>query len=272
MGRTVLVTGAAGGLGRATVSHLAHGGWQVLAADLPSPALDELAAVDVVPIEIDVTDAAAVARAMAEVRRHTDGLDGVVNFAGILVVGSLIEVAEADLARILDINLMGTVRVNQAAFDLVRARSGRIVNISSETGWQTAAPFNGPYAISKHAIEAYSDALRREAALLGVTVVKVQPGPFRTDMTGGIERAFARAAADSHHFGRLLTRMGRLADRENRKAHDPADLATVVERALVDDRPQIAYSVRPDRMRSGLERLPKRAADRLVVAGLRRLL
>lgn len=272
MDRRVLVTGAAGGLGRVTVQHLAHAGWQVFAADLPSPSLDELAATNIVPIELDVTDSTAVASALREVRRHTDGLDGVVNFAGILVVGSMIEVAESDLARILDINLMGTVRVNQAAFDLVRARGGRIVNISSETGWQTAAPFNGPYAISKHAIEAYSDALRREAALLGVTVVKLQPGPFRTAMTGGIDRAFARAAADSDRFGRLLGRMGRLAARENRKAHDPALLAAVVAQALTDERPRIAYSVRPDRMRSALERLPATVADRLVVAGLRRLL
>ena len=91
-------------------------------------------------------------------------------------------------------------------------------------------------------------------------------------MTGGIDRAFARAAADSTRFERLLGRMGRLAARENRKAHDPSELATVIEGALTEERPRIAYSVRPDRMRSALERLPTSVADRLVVAGLRRLL
>ncbi len=206
----------------------------------------------------------------AAARAPAEGLDGIVTFAGVLRVGALAEVTEADMRLVMDVNLLGTYRVVAALFDHVVRRQGRIVVISSETGWQTAAPFNGPYAVSKHAVDAYADALRREAALLGVHVAKVQPGPFRTEMVGAIESAFTRAAEGSRHYERLLRRLGPRAAAESRKAHDPAVLAAVVHEALTTDRPRARWSVRPDRLRSALEWLPDRVADRLVVAALRR--
>lgn len=270
MAPTAFVSGAAGGLGRATTAHLAASGWRVVAGDLPGPALDALAELPgVTPVPCDVTDPDSVAAAAAAV--PDDGLDGVVTFAGVLRVGSLAEVPEDDLHLVLDVNVLGTYRVVRALFDRVVARRGRIVVISSETGWQTAAPFNGPYAVSKHAVEAYADALRREAALLGVHVTKVQPGPFRTDMVGGIGAAFERAADVSTHFGPLLRRMGPRAAGEARRASDPQVLAEAVHHALTTDRPRPAWSVRPDRLRSALERLPTRVVDRLLVTVLRRM-
>lgn len=269
MTRTAFVTGAAGGLGAATTRLLVDRGWEVLAADLPGPSLEALGELPHVhPVPVDVTDADSVARAAADV--PTDGLDAVVTFAGVLRVGSVAEVDEADLRLVLDVNLLGTYRVVRALFDAVVARRGRIVVISSETGWQTAAPFNGPYAISKHAVEAYADALRREAALLGVHVTKMQPGPFRTDMVDGIRAAFASAAASSRHFGPVLERLGPRAASEVGRASDPALLAEAVHRALTSPRPRAAWSVRPDRTRSLLERLPTGVQDRLVVAALQR--
>ncbi len=270
MARTVLVTGAAGGLGRATTEHLASQGWRVFAADLPGAALESLAGLaGITPVPIDVTDPGSVADAVAGL--PAEGLDAVVTFAGVLRVGSVAEIAEEDLRLVLDVNVLGTYRVVRAAFDQLVARRGRIVVVSSETGWQTAAPFNGAYAMSKHAIEAYGDALRREAALRGVAVVKLQPGPFRTSMVAGIEQAFAAAGAASTHYGPLLARLAPRAAREARNASDPEVLARVVHTALTTRRPRPAYSVRPARLRSALERLPVRAVDRLVVGALRRM-
>ena len=222
----------------------------------------------VTAVPVDVTDPDSVAEAATRV--PADGLDGVVTFAGVLRVGSLAEVADEDMQLILDVNVLGTYRVVRALFDAVVARQGRIAVISSETGWQTAAPFNGPYAVSKHAVEAYADALRREAALVGVHVTKIQPGPFRTDMVAGILPAFERAADASTHFGPLLRRLGPRAASEAQRANDPAVLAATVHRALTTPRPRAAWSVRPDRTRSMLEWLPDAVADRLVVAALRR--
>ena len=274
--RSVVITGAAGGLGAAAGALLADHGWQVFAADLPGPALDAVAGQDgVVAVPLDVTDpdsVAAMAVAVADQLRSgggAPGLQGVVNFAGILEVGSVIEVPPAVAERVLAVNVMGTYRVNQALFPLVLAGRGRIVNISSETGWQSGGPFNGVYAMTKHAIEAYTDSLRRELMLLDIAVVKVQPGPFRTSMVHSIEDRFERAARASTHFGAVLRRVGRLGAGEEGKAHRPEELATVVEEALTAARPRPAYSVHPAPSRVALDRIPTRLGDRLLRTVLR---
>jgi NAD(P)-dependent dehydrogenase (short-subunit alcohol dehydrogenase family) len=269
--RTALITGAGGGLGHATVERLVARGWKVFGADIDMDLLrSSMHDPDVIPIVMDVTDRESIESAYEAIARHTDRLDGIVNFAGIMGVGSLTDIPEERLARIFDINVMGTYRVNKAFLPLVEAARGRIVNISSETGWQSAAPFNGPYAMSKYAIEAYSDALRRELALLGVRVIKVQPGPFKTDMVRGIERAFDQAEAETKNFARVIRVLKKLAAKTVDSAHEPDILAQVIEQALTVKSPKRAYSVKPDRMRSALEALPVRVVDTVYLTLLRR--
>ena len=263
--QAVFITGGAGGLGGATAKYLGEQGWRVFAADCVAEALERIGKErNVTPIHVDVTDAASVQAAARSVARRVDGLDGVVNFAGILTVGSLIEISEEALRRVLDVNVMGTFRVNRTLFPLVLARKGRIVNVSSETGWQTGMPFNGPYGISKHAIEAYSDSLRRELMFLGVPVIKIQPGPFKTEMVAGIERQFSRAAKESSHFGKLLRTLTRMTLAEQRKAHDPLLIAKTVHVALTAHSPAAAYSVKPDPARVAMNLLPDRLSDALL--------
>ena len=263
--RAVFITGGAGGLGGATAKYLGERGWRVFAADCVEEALARIGAErNVTPVHMDVTDAASVQAAARSVARRVDGLDGVVNFAGILTVGSLIEISEEALRRVLDVNVMGTCRVNRALFPLVLARKGRIVNMSSETGWQTGMPFNGPYGMSKHAIEAYSDSLRRELMFLGVPVIKIQPGPFKTEMVAGIEHQFSRAAKESSHFGKLLRTLTRMTVVEQEKAHDPILIAKTVHVALTARAPAAAYSVKPDPVRVAMNLLPDWLGDALL--------
>lgn len=261
--QTAVVTGAGGGLGAATARLLAQRGWSVLAADLPSDDLDRVGSRErIEAVALDVTDDDSLAALVERVGGPGRGsLDAVANFAGILEIGSMAEMPEPVLRRLMDVNLFGTYRVNQALFPQLVESRGRIVNISSETGWQSGGPFNGAYAMSKHAIEAYSDSLRREAALLGVKVIKVQPGPFRTAMVDSIERRFVAAASDSGYFGAELRRTGELASGEQDKAHPPVELAEVVHKSLTVSRPKAAYSVHPAPSRVALERVPTRLAD-----------
>lgn len=253
---TVLVTGAAGGLGAAVVEMFASRGWTVYAADVVEPAVRD----GVVPLVVDVTSDASVHAAVASIPT----LDCVINFAGILGIGPLMDIPAEQFARVLDINVVGTHRVNRACFDLLHTSGGRIINISSETGWQRALPMNGPYATSKHAVEAYSDALRRELMFVGVEVVVIQPGPFRTAMTGGIEAAFATATVPGSPFERLARKVGRMAAGEQAKAHDPALLAEVIWRAATTPKPKSRYSVKPDPARTLMHRLPTSVVDRLL--------
>ena len=264
--RAIVITGAGGGLGGTTARLFAGRGWHVYAADLRPPS----AADGITPVQLDVTDTASVTELAARVEaEQPDGLHAVVNFAGVMLVGAMVEVDEADLQRILEINVLGTYRVNKALFEAVLRAPGRIVNISSEVGTQRALMLNGPYAMSKHAVEAYSDALRRELMFLGIPVIKIQPGPFRTDMVGGIPAAFARAQEASTHFATLVGRVGAAAAKEEARAHDPTLLAETAWTAVTTARPRSAYAVGTDRRRALLDRLPATAADALLRRGLR---
>jgi len=225
---------------------------------------------DVLPVVVDVTDRESIRSAYEAVASNTDRLDAIVNFAGIMGVGSLTDIPEERLARILDVNVMGTYRINKEFLPLVQAAKGRIVNISSETGWQSAAPFIGPYAMSKYAIEAYSTSLRRELALLGIKVITVQPGAFRTDMVAGIDKAFTQAASETTEFESVLTTLKGLAAKQANSARDPDILAQAIETALTTKRPKPVYSVKPDPLRSALEKLPLRAIDQTYIAVMRR--
>jgi NAD(P)-dependent dehydrogenase (short-subunit alcohol dehydrogenase family) len=267
-GRDVLITGAAGGLGAAAATHLAARGWRVFAADLEPPSHP-----GVVPITMDVTDDGSVAAGVAAVAAVTDRLAGVVHFAGIFRIGALLDIDATVLAEVLDVNVLGAHRVTRAAFPLVQRGRGRVVLVSSETGVQSGAPFNGPYAMSKHAVESYGDSLRRELMFLGVPVIKLQPGPFRTAMLTSIVPRYEAAVRDSTYFRELMAGLLARLPVEQAKAHDPAVLAAVVEEALTARRWRPAYLVRPDRQRMMLDRLPVRAADlvlRLFVRDLQR--
>ena len=127
---------------------------------------------------------------------------------------------------------------------------------------------NGAYAMSKHAIEAYSDALRRELMFLGAPVIKIQPGPFRTGMVASIEQNFERVAQASTYFKELLQTLKKATIREQGKAHDPELLAEVVHTALTTRYPRISYSVKPDPQRVALSALPDWAADPLLKLAL----
>lgn len=262
-----LVTGGTGGLGLATSQFLITQGWKVYVADSNQQALNLLKnESDITPLLMDVTQRSSIQSAFDILQKEIPHLDAIINFAGILRIGSMAEMSEQTLALLMDINVMGTFRVNQIFFPLINTvnstkQKGRIINISSETGWQSGAPFNGAYAMSKHAIEAYSDALRRELQLLDIHVIKIQPGPFKTNMVASIEENFAKAAADSRFFSQHLTRVKNLAMNEQNKAHPPLLLAQVIYQALSVKKPKAAYSVKPDLARSFLEYLPTSLVD-----------
>ena len=249
---------------------LANNGWRVFAADLESPALDALASESVTPIAVDVTDETSVAAMAERVAAETSSLDAVVNFAGVLGIGPLVELEPADFRRVINVNLVGGFLVNRALFPLLQAAKGRIVLLSSETGWQTAMPFNGPYAISKHAVEAYGDALRRELAMLDVDVVKIQPGAFKTGMVESIMSRFDALADRSQHYGKVLRLAQKRIPQEERRAGNPDDLAALIEKVLTVRRPRPAYRIHTNPQAAALNALPTRVIDRLLLTAFRR--
>ena len=104
----------------------------------------------------------------------------------------------------------------------------------------------------------------------GIRVITVQPGPFRTDMVAGIERSFTQAENETQKFASVIRALKGLAAKQINSAHDPDILAQVIETALTAKRPKPVYSVKPDRLRSSLEKLPLGVIDRVYATVLRR--
>ena len=262
--RCILVTGAGGGLGAQVSELLASSGWTVYAADSDRRSLRPLEArTGIFSFRMDVTRAADVAGVRKKIEAMTDGLDGVVCCAGIFAGGPLVEADEHDMSRVLDVNVMGAFRVVKEFFPLLRARKGIVVLVGSESS-RCAMPFNGPYTVSKSALQAYADVLRRELMFIGLRVTIVHPGGFRTSLLSGARSMMDRKGNDTL-FSAQLGVVRRLLSREFEKAMEPAEVARVVVRALGARHPRPCYRVGNDPLRALLARLPARWTDRLIM-------
>lgn len=179
-----VITGASTGIGKACALELDRRGFHVFAGVRSEAAAENLraeASVRLVPVPIDVTDAASIAAAVETVGRALGdaGVAGLVNNAGIAVPGPLEAVPIELLRRQFEVNVIGQVAVTRAFLPLLRKSRGRIVNMSSINGG-FSAPYLGPYSASKFALEAITDAFRVELRTWGIQVSAVEPGAIDT--------------------------------------------------------------------------------------------
>ncbi|MET9241181.1 oxidoreductase [Nonomuraea sp. NPDC003709] len=188
MARTWLITGSSRGFGRHLAEAVLEAGDQVIATARSPKQLDDLVARHgdrIRAVALDVTDAAAAARAVKEATDAFGSLDVVVNNAGYGNSAPIEEMAEDDFRAQIETNLFGVVNVTRAALPVLRAqRSGVFVQFSSIGGRVGGTPGMGAYQTAKFAVEGFSEVLANEVAPFGVKVVIVEPGAFRTDWQG----------------------------------------------------------------------------------------
>jgi len=188
----ILVTGAGRAIGRATVDVLAGRGHDVVATARDVTKLEGLPAVQALPL--DVSDGESVRAAVAEAGE----LDAVVNNAGLTGYGPLETYPVTAFAEVLEVNTLGPLRLAQAVVPAWRERgSGVLVNVSSVEG-KVGTPLNGPYAASKHALEALSETMHYELAHFGIRVVIIEPGYIGPGMNHGADHLGPAVYADLH--------------------------------------------------------------------------
>ena len=269
MARAVLVTGASSGIGRACAHRLASAGWRVYGGVRSAQDADALRGRGIEPLELDVTDVEHVARAAKAVG---SSLEGLVDNAGIAIAAPLELVPLDELREQLEVNVVGQVALVQALLPALRRARGRIVLMGS-IGGRSALPFLGPYAASKHALEAIADSLRLELHPFGVGVSIVEPGSIATPIW---EKGAARADALRERFDPERAALYAPAVAKFRSVAlsrgpgaDADGVARAVEHALTAGRPRARYLVGRDaHLRAWLERLPTRLRDRVLAKAL----
>lgn len=233
--RTVLVTGAGRGIGRAIAVRLAHSGWQVYGGVRTDVSAKDLAAESdsITPVELDVTIPEHVTALASQLPGR---LDALVHNAGVGVAGPIETLSRADMHRQLDVNLVGPLALTRAVLPRLRAAHGRVVFISSING-RVSFPFTGIYNASKFATESVADCLRVELRPFGIQVGLVEPGVTDTDPWHEMDRLLdelqagldpeLRALYAPHFAGerQLLTKIGK-------NAQPPERVAAAVERQL----------------------------------------
>ena len=269
---TVLVTGASTGIGAATAAALARQGFQVLAGVRTLSDADDLAASNhrIEPIQLDITDPAAIAAFGERIAEDPRGLSGLVNNAGILSVGPVELVDEDRWEAVIRTNVLGTIAVTRMALPALLRAHGRVINVSSPVG-RLALPMFGPYSVSKFALESFNDTLRREVSQQGVRVVCVTPGPVSTPIFDkGIAegRAMFDDAAPEFHarYGAMAASAILAGEDSKRNGATPDAVAEIILHALTTRRPKTRYrmGIENQMVAMASRLLPDRAVDALV--------
>lgn len=194
--KTWLITGCSTGLGRALAFEILNAGFNAIVTARDFKAVQEFAEKfpeRALPLSLDVTDKAAIAEVVRAAEKRFGTIDVLVNNAGYGYRGAVEEGNDEEVSALFGTNFFGTVNMIKAVLPGMRERrSGAILNVSSIAG-RLAAPGSGYYSATKFAVEGMSDALRKELAPLGIRVVVVEPGAFRTDFAG---RSLHQASAN----------------------------------------------------------------------------
>jgi NAD(P)-dependent dehydrogenase (short-subunit alcohol dehydrogenase family) len=273
--RSAVITGASTGIGRATALRLDAAGFRVFAGvrrATDGESLRGVASERLVPIRLDVTDAAGIEAAAKSVEAALAGagIRGLVNNAGI-AVGAVLEFVDVeDLRRQLEVNVVGVAAVTRAFLPLVRRGGGRIVNVSSDSGY-LAGPFLGPYTASKFALEGMSDCLRRELRAWRIPVSVIQPGSIETPIwdkgRGETERVRSAIPEEGRRlYGQAFDTMQTYVSKASSRAIPADQVARAIEHALTAARPRTRYRVGRDATitRMLTRFLPDRAVDAFV--------
>lgn len=270
--RSVVITGASTGIGRATAEHLARKSWRVFAGvrKLEDGAPLKAAHDNIEPILLDVTQPDQVEAAVATVSADLKGekLAGLVNNAGIANMGPLAVQPLDQFQAHFEVNVFGLLRATQAFVPMLgmdehrTGNPGRIVNITS-VGGKLASPFLGAYTATKHAVESMTDSLRRELVVFGIDAIAVGPGAVRTPIWDKAEEVNVSNPYGNSPWADAIDTFSDTMLKGGRDGLPPEQIAKVIETALTAKSPKARYAPVPNKLTNFTlpMLLPKRTVD-----------
>ena len=267
--KAVLVTGASSGLGRVMAETMAGQGYFVYAGARKDKDIEELNSIEnIQAIRLDVNKPEQIEAAVDTITQAGRGLYGLVNNAGVVVLKPLIEIDEEDFHFQMNVNIYGVYRVTRAFAPLIIDSKGRISIIGSIAGTLSSATW-GPYSMTKHAMEAYADALKDEMKKFDVKVSLVEPGTYKSKIgDSALKRMEQRdQTPEGSQFQAEMTESVNWLAAFEEQSGDPAEVAEVVMHSLFDDSPKPRYLIVPNQEQAhwtinrAMERLVEQNAD-----------
>lgn len=246
--KAILVTGASSGIGKQIALTLAEHGYFVYAGARKQKDIEALSALpNMQGIKLDVTVPAEIEAAVQTVRSSGRGLYGLVNNAGVALFEPLIEISEADMQFLMNVNLFGPYRVTRAFAPLIIESQGRITTTGSLSGI-ISNQFFGPYSMSKHAMEAFTDALAQEMKKFNVAVSIVEPGNFNSQIMANMHRRLQQlqSSGKSSLYQQELERFAGFTQVDRSQHQDPLPVAAAVLDFMGTPTPQRRYMVTPN--------------------------
>lgn len=269
---SVLITGASTGIGRAAAEHFARKGWTVFAGvrkEADGIALTD-AEPEIRPLILDVAKPDQVHFAIDEINKvigHTT-LTGLVNNAGIAMMGPLALQPMDEIRQHFEVNVFGLLAMTKAASPLLgldetrQGSPGRIVNITS-VGGKLASPFLGSYTATKHAVESITDSFRREFIPFGIDAISIGPGAVRTPIWDKAEEKDKDTPYADTPWGDSIKAFAETMLKGGREGLTPESIAEVIDEALTAKKPKARYAPVPDKLTNFTLPmiLPKRTVD-----------
>ena len=236
--KNVVITGGASGMGRKTALMLAQNGYNVFSCDIKKAEEKE----NIFQLIVDVTDMESVKKAYEVISSKVHSLDAVINFAGIIMMNSLIEIEEETFMKIFNVNLFGAYRVNKVFFPLVQKANGKIIITTSELAPNKILPFNAIYSISKKSLDAYAQGLTMELGLLGIDVVTLRPGAVETPILVDSNKEMQELNDNTMLYKNTITKFKHIVDKQQGGAISPDKIARLVLKILNKKKPKHIYT------------------------------
>ena len=270
--RTVLVTGTSSGIGRGLCQALIEKGYKVFgtvrnqkdATNLKNEFGENLDA-----LLVDVTNEKQVVRAKEKIKNYLGGksLTALINNAGIATLGPVEFLPTSDFKKQLDTKILGTFLCTKIFLPLLgtdnntSGKPGRIINISSILGGKIGSPFMSGYCASKHAVEAFSESLRRELKPYGIKVIIVAPGSVSTPIWKEVEKQKEQNKYYKTKYGISFKKILNSLESFDRNSLSMKQLTNIIIQSIEIKNPKIRYNPTKDPIQKIWPYIPKKIMD-----------
>ncbi len=250
--KNVLITGACGGMGKATCRLLLESGYNVIGVDTASE-ID----LDITYYQVDLTDINQIQSVYDKVCKNYEKLDAIIHFAGVYQMNSLIEIEEEKFVKIFNVNVFGVYRINKIFAPLLK-KGSRIIITSSELAPLDPLPFTGLYATTKATLEKYAYSLKMELQLIGIDVSVIRPGAVKTNILSVSIKELDALCDKTKLYKTNTERFKKIVHSAESNYVEPIKIAKLARKILNTKRPKFVYNINRNFLLKVLSFLPKR--------------